>query len=191
VTAGPPAAATGRIPQGVTAGKPDSPSSRGQQAGAKASDMGKAASLLKKLNAAHASEQGLAHASSKSVVGALREYKSDTVEAQEAIASYTDAVAKDQAAVSDAEAAVAKAQTDLAAAESASPTDQAAIDAAKAALADAQADLTAAQTQLSTDQAALADAQSDLLAAQTTLADATDTTLTSETIVALNSLLGL
>ena len=86
VPVGPPAAATAHVPQGVAAGKAaDLPDS--------ASSIGAAASLLGKLNAAHASSNALEHASPKSVVGAIATYKSATLTAEASIKQYTAAVA--------------------------------------------------------------------------------------------------
>ena len=188
IPAGPPAAATSHIPQGAALGKPDglpgSAKSIGPEVSASASanaqndpSLADAASLLKQLNAAHASDTGLVHASSKSIVGALGIYKTSTLSAQTDVNTYTQAVANDQQAVTDAQQALTDAQNAM-------PFDQAAVDTA-------QANLTAAQNQLAADQSSLTAAQQAVTDAQTQLASSTKTTLTPEVIGDVNSLLGI
>lgn len=184
IPSGPPAVATAHIPQGVATGRPANP-------GSAASSVGAAAKLLGKLNAAHASDTALEHASSKSVVGAIAVYKSDTVTAQADVAKYSDLVIQDQAAVDAGQLAVNTAQAALDAAKAAATPDQAVIDAAQTTLNTATANLATANQQLSADQVSLAAAQTGILDAQTALATSTNKTLTPATITSLNNLLGI
>lgn len=199
---GPPAGVPHGPPQGVPQGKPqglpDSATSIGANVHASASahaaaphdpSLEKGASLLGKLNAAHASDTALAHASSKSVVGALATYKSSTLSAQADVSTYTEAVATDQANVAADQKAITDAQQALTEAQNAN--DQAAIDAANADLAAAQNQLATDQSQLSADQASLAAAQQAIVDAQTTLSSSTNKTLTPEVVAKLNALLGI
>lgn len=183
---GPPSIATNHIPHGVAPGKP---ATAGQAA--PNNGVGSAASLLKKLNAAHASDTALQHASDKSVVGAIGKYKSETLTAEADVSKYTGLVTQDQASVDAAQQAVNDAQTAYNAALAANPVDQAAVDAAKATLDAANATLASAQQQLAADQASLASAQQAIVDAQTQLASSTNTTLTPDVISKLNSLLGI
>lgn len=109
VPAGPPAVATSHIPQGAPLGKPDglpdSAASIGSDvSGSAAADvqgdpsLAKAASMLEQLNAAHASDTGLAHASPNSIVGALAAYKQAVIDAAGDTTALT--AAQDQLATS-------------------------------------------------------------------------------------------
>lgn len=195
---GPPSIATARVPLTVTAGKPANPGEQAAPSKATAAEraatsngVGSAAKLLKKLNAAHASDTAFEHASEQSVVGAIGKYKAQTLEAEADVAKYTDLVAQDQAAVDLAQAAVNDAQAAYDAALAATPADQATIDAAKATLDAAKATLASAQTRLSAHQTSLASAQQAIVDAQTDLASATNTTLSPEVVEKLNELLGI
>ena len=66
--------------------------------------------MLGELNAAHASQTALHHASPKSVVGALSSYKKATLAANADIASFTDLVNATQAKITTDTKAVADAQ---------------------------------------------------------------------------------
>jgi len=149
-TFGPPAAATAHIPNGVANG----------QAGD--NGVAEAANLLGNLNAAHASSTALAHASPKSIVGALAAYKTS----------------------------VSTATANLNAAEAQLATDQAklATDTANNAPA---ATITADNQAIANDQAAIAAAQAAITAAQNTLALRANKPLTPDVIAKVNSLLGL
>ena len=101
-TARAPAATAARVPQGNANGQ----TARSSQGGGNASkaatapglaktpkDVQRGASLLKKLNAAHASDRALERASDKSIVGAIADYKEDAKQALADIDTYTDKVA--------------------------------------------------------------------------------------------------
>jgi len=146
---------------------------------------GSVASSLGALNAAHASDTALAHASPNSRVGRIAAYRDAALAAQDAAAA---AAGADQA-VTDAQtaydAAFAAADTNLDgvvdANDTPTPEQQDALTAAETALADAQA---AAAT---VDQAAT-DAQA---AADTALADAANKPVTDQVVDAVNDLLGI
>src|SRR5215472_11133924 len=70
VTMGPPSAAFSHVPNGVANGQNADP------------DVAAGANLLGNLNAAHASPTALAHASPKSIVGAIAAYKTAVSTAQ-------------------------------------------------------------------------------------------------------------
>ena len=129
------------------------------------------------LNAAHASPTALAHASSKSIVGAIAAYKSAMITAQADVSKYTTLVSQDQAAVAAAQANL----TALQASKTSTATQ----------ISDAQAQLTAAQQQLASDQAQLAAAQAEITSAQNTLASSSNKQLTPDAITRINALLGL
>ena len=139
--------------------------------------LGKGASFLGKLNAAHASTTALEHASATSTVGAIAAYKASTVSAQTSIKQYSGLVSQDQSAVT-------LAQTALDAAKVANPPVQADIDRATS-------DLSAAQQKLAADQAQLAASQQAIIDAQTTLSSSTNKALTPEAVAKLNQLLGI
>jgi hypothetical protein len=144
-----------------------------------ASDPGvaKAANLLGKLNAAHASSSALSHASPKSIVGAIAIYKSTTLAAQASVKKFSALVNQDQAAVNAD-------QTTLNQLKTSSAASQAQISAAQAAL-------TSDQQKLASDQAQLAAAQAAIVSAQNALASRTNKPLTPTVIAKLNALLGI
>lgn len=187
-----PAAATARMPQGngaaKTAGKADHAADRLAHV---PQDVQKGASLLKKLNAAHANERALERASEKSIVGAIAEYKEGTKQALEDIETYGKAVADGTEAVAGLQADVNAAQAKLDAAKAETPIDQVKVDAAQAELDAAKTQLASAQTALEADQARLAEAQTLLTSAQNTLADKSGVELTPEVVQRLNDLLKL
>ncbi len=151
--------------------------SAGASVGESSNSLANAAKFLGKLNAAHASNTALSHASPRSVVGALANYKSQTLSAQSQIDTYTSLVNRDQLAVSSAQAQL----TSLEHSGTASQTQ----------ISQAQAQLNAAQQQLSSDQAQLSAAQAELVSAQNTLQTTTNRQLTPQVIARLNALLGI
>lgn len=223
-----PTAATVRVPQGRANGHGSAalakPVATGKSATAPGlakvpKDVAKGASLLKKLNAAHASDRALERASDKSIVGAIGEYKTNTKEALADIETFTDLVeagtikvneltqdlADAQTAVNTAQSAVDAAQAKLDAANAANPVDPAAVQAATTELTAANTQLTeatnaynsvntelaTATTALDADKASLAAAEADLAGAQTALADKSGVELTPEVVERLNDLLDL
>lgn len=185
VTHGPPSSVTSNTTHGKPANLAGSPSTNA--ASDSASSVGKAASLLKQLNAGHASANGMQHASSKSIVGAIYAYKTSTVSAQTAIDKYTPLVKQWTTTVNADKAAVTKAQNYL---DSLSTTDPN--------YAQAKTDLQTAQDQLAADQktldgyqSQLTQAQNDLQAAQDTLQTSTNVQLSPDVVKQLNTLLGI
>jgi len=180
VTMGPPAGVTMGPPSGVTQGPPagvtHGPSTASLN-GHAATGKGEAANLIGNMNAAHASEMGLEHASSNSVVGALDDYRKTVAGAREDIATYTDAVEQDQIAVDEAQAAL----DDLV--DSGTATQQQ--------IEQAEADLATAQDQLATDQGLLDGAQAEVTQAETDLASVSNKELGPDEFDKINELLGL
>lgn len=191
VTQGPPATATQGPPSAATQGPPAGATHVPNGLAKGHADIDKAANLLGNLNAAHASDKALEHASPKSVVGAIAAYKKATVTAKADVVKYTDLVAADQTAVNSAQAAVDASAAKLAELQAAPTPDTDAIAAAQAQLATDQAALASAQQQLAADQASLDAAQTAVTAAQTALAERANKPLTEEVIAQLNTLLGI
>ena len=144
---------------------------------AKSTSLADAAKFLGKLNAAHASSTALSHASSRSIVGALASYRSQTLSAQSKIDTYSSLINAD-------EKALLAAQTQLATLEKSGTASQNQIT-------EAQAQLSAAQQKLSLDENQLNAAQAELISAKNTLQATTKRQLTPQVIAKVNVLLGI
>ncbi len=177
VTMGPPSSVTKGPPANVAMGPPAGAMAHIPSGAQAAAGEAQAANLLGNLNAAHASSTALEHASSKSIVGAVAQYKTAMLSARADISKYTDLVNWDQAAVDAAQQTL----TDL---QNSGTATQDQIDAA-------QTDLTDAQTQLSADQAQLDAANAEIGSAQTQLASSSNKELTPDAIAQVNALLGI
>jgi hypothetical protein len=149
---GPPSAAFSHVPNGVANGQNADP------------DVAAGANLLGNLNAAHASSNALAHASPKSIVGAIAAYKTS---------------------VSTAEANLKAAQAQLLIDQQKLKADLAAVPPVPAAT------ITADNMAITNDQNAITAAQAAIMAAQNTLALRANKPLTPAVIAQLNALLGL
>lgn len=129
------------------------------------SNTGSLAKALGRLNAAHASENALAHASANSVVGALAQYKAAVQE--------TSALTMKENALNETIQGLE--------AQLATTTDKTQIAALNAQLAAAQAELAETQTQLANSSQIEADS----------LATAANKEITDEVVTATNELLGI
>lgn len=129
------------------------------------SNTGSLAKALGRLNAAHASENALAHASANSVVGALAQYKAAVQE--------TSALTMKENALNETIQGLE--------AQLATTTDKTQIAALNAQLAAAQAELAETQTQLANSSQREADS----------LATAANKEITDEVVTATNELLGI
>lgn len=129
------------------------------------SNTGSLAKALGRLNAAHASENALAHASANSVVGALAQYKAAVQE--------TSALTMKENALNETIQSLE--------AQLATTTDKTQIAALNAQLAAAQAELAETQTQLANSSQIEADS----------LATAANKEITDEVVTATNELLGI
>lgn len=129
------------------------------------SNTGSLAKALGRLNAAHASENALAHASANSVVGALAQYKAAVQE--------TSALTMKENALNETIQSLE--------AQLATTTDKTQIAALNAQLVAAQAELAETQTQLANSSQIEADS----------LATAANKEITDEVVTATNELLGI
>lgn len=129
------------------------------------SNTGSLAKALGRLNAAHASENALAHASANSVVGALAQYKAAVQE--------TSALTMKENALNETIQSLE--------AQLATTTDKTQIAELNAQLAAAQAELAETQTQLANSSQREADS----------LATAANKEITDEVVTATNELLGI
>ena len=129
------------------------------------SNTGSLAKALGRLNAAHASENALAHASANSVVGALAQYKAAVQE--------TNALTMKENTLNETIQSLE--------AQLATTTDKTQIAALNAQLAAAQAELAETQTQLAISSQIEADS----------LATAANKEITDEVVTATNELLGI
>lgn len=158
---------------------------------------GSTASSLGALNAAHASDTALAHASPNSRVGKIAAYKAAALAAKTANQAVTNAQATvdtDKQAVTADKQALANAQAALDAAVAAN-ADPATISSLTATRDAAQTQLTTDQATLATDKATLANAQTAAATADTTrddaLAAAANKPITDQVVDAVNELLGI
>jgi uncharacterized membrane-anchored protein YjiN (DUF445 family) len=174
-------------PSGVTQGPPDVATSHIPDTTGPGTDssVADAANLLGNLNAGHASEQGLEHASSHSIVGAIEEYKTSVTAAQADITKYTDLVNTDTQNLQDAQTAL----NTFCATNTCPITDN--TDPNYGTYNDLNQAVTDATNQLTSDQNSLDAANAAVTDAQNTLADSANKELTPDAIDRLNALLGI